>query len=281
MSSTIDKNSFRKIIEWHIKSGTNGIVPCGTTGESPTLTHDEHRKVIELAIEYSEGKIPVMAGTGSNSTAEAISLSKHAEEAGADSALVVVPYYNKPTQMGLKKHFLSIADSVNIPIFIYNIPSRSVVDMMDETLLELSEHPNIIGVKDASNDVSRPQKLRNILGDREFYQFSGEDGTQLGFLAHGGDGVISVTANIVPDLIAKLHNDWSNGNISSAIELDRKISPLHSALFVETSPGPVKFAASQMGICDYELRLPLTSISKNNEKIVLKAMDELKIKHIN
>ena len=245
------------------------------------MTHDEHRKVIELAIEYSEGKIPVMAGTGSNSTAEAISLSKHAEEAGADSALVVVPYYNKPTQMGLKKHFLSIADSVNIPIFIYNIPSRSVVDMMDETLLELSEHPNIIGVKDASNDVSRPQKLRNILGDREFYQFSGEDGTQLGFLAHGGDGVISVTANIVPDLIAKLHNDWSNGNISSAIELDRKISPLHSALFVETSPGPVKFAASQMGICDYELRLPLTSISKNNEKIVLKAMDELKIKHIN
>ncbi len=271
----IDENSYKKIIDWHIESGTKGIVPCGTTGESPTLSHNEHKKIIELAVEYAAGRIPVIAGTGSNSTSEAMSLTKHAEEAGANSALVVVPYYNKPTQVGLKNHFLAIANSSNIPIFIYNIPGRSVVDMTIDTMAELAEHSNIIGVKDASNDVSRPQRLRNKIGNDNFIQFSGEDATQLGFLAHGGHGIISVTANVVPNLISEIQESWFEGNIKRAMELDRILLPLHDALFSESNPGPVKFAASKIGLCNYELRLPMTKISKHNESKVTKAMDDL------
>ena len=197
-NNRLDEENYIKLIHFHIENGTNGLVPAGTTGESPTLSHDEHKKVVELAVDTSGGALQVIAGTGSNSTKEAVSLTKHAKQCGADSALVVVPYYNKPSQEGLKKHFLKIADTVDLPIFIYNIPGRSVIDMTNETIEELSEHENIIGIKDASNDLSRPTYLKKHIKHKKFYQLSGEDATQLAFLAQGGDGVISVTANIAP-----------------------------------------------------------------------------------
>ena len=272
-----DEQSFIKIIEWHIKNGTQGIVPCGTTGESPTLSHDEHKKVVELAVETSGGALQVIAGTGSNSTKEAISLTKHAKQCGADSALVVVPYYNKPSQEGLKKHFLKIADTVDLPIFIYNIPGRSVVDMSNETIEKLSEHENIIGIKDASNDLSRPNYIKKYIKHKKFFQLSGEDGTQLAFLAQGGDGVISVSANIVPNMIADLHNSWFSGDYSKAMNIDLELMELNNVLFLESNPCPVKYAASTLGMCDYELRLPLSKITQTNEKIIDKVLKSLNI----
>ena len=269
----LDRNSFKNIIKWHIKNGTKGIIPCGTTGESPTLSHEEHKLVVELAIEFAEGKMQVIAGTGSNSTKEAIIFTEHAKSAGADSALIVVPYYNKPSQKGLKEHYLKIADSVDLPIFIYNIPGRSVIDMSDQTILDLSFHQNIIGIKDATNDLTRPLKLKKMISHKKFFQLSGEDETQLAYLAQGGDGVISVTANIAPNLIATLHDEWFAGNYNEAIKINEKLSNINNLLFIESNPSPVKYAASILGMCDYEIRLPLSRMNKENE---IKLKEELK-----
>ena len=273
----IDKSSFEKIIKWHIRNGTKGIIPCGTTGESPTLSHEEHKLVVELATEYANNEIQVIAGTGSNSTKEAIAFTNHAKTAGADSALVVVPYYNKPSQVGLKEHYLKIADSVDLPIFIYNIPGRSVIDMNDETIFDLSLHQNIIGIKDATNDLTRPLKIKKIIKHKKFYQLSGEDGTQLAYLAQGGDGVISVTANIAPKLVSSMHDSWFKGNYEEAMKTNYKLSNINDLLFIESNPSPVKFAASILGMCENEIRLPLAKINKENEAKISEEMENLSL----
>ena len=273
----IDKSSFEKIIKWHIRNGTKGIIPCGTTGESPTLSHEEHKLVVELATEYANNEIQVIAGTGSNSTKEAIAFTNHAKTAGADSALVVVPYYNKPSQVGLKEHYLKIADSVDLPIFIYNIPGRSVIDMNDETIFDLSLHQNIIGIKDATNDLTRPLKIKKIIKHKKFYQLSGEDGTQLAYLAQGGDGVISVTANIAPKLVSSMHDAWFKGNYEEAMKTNYKLSNINDLLFIESNPSPVKFAASILGMCENEIRLPLAKINKENEAKISEEMENLSL----
>ncbi len=273
----IDKSSFENIIKWHIRNGTKGIIPCGTTGESPTLSHEEHKLVVELAIEYANNEIQVIAGTGSNSTKEAIAFTNHAKTAGADSALVVVPYYNKPSQVGLKEHYLKIADSVDLPIFIYNIPGRSVIDMNDETIFDLSLHQNIIGIKDATNDLTRPLKIKKIIKHKKFYQLSGEDGTQLAYLAQGGDGVISVTANIAPKLVSSMHDAWFKGNYEEAMKTNYKLSNINDLLFIESNPSPVKFAASILGMCENEIRLPLAKINKENEAKISEEMENLSL----
>ena len=229
--------------------------------------------VVELAIEYSDNKLQVVAGTGSNSTEEAILLTKHAKMAGADSALIVVPYYNKPTQKGLKEHYLKIADAIDLPIFIYNIPGRSVVDMNDDIICELSLHKNIIGIKDATNDLTRPLRLKRNISHKKFFQLSGEDGTQLAYLTQGGDGVISVTANIAPKLVSKMHNCWFQGNFEEAMSINKKLSYMNDLLFVESNPCPVKYAAHLLGMCNYEIRLPLTKINNESE---IKIKEEIK-----
>lgn len=276
----IDKDSLKKIIKWHISQGTKGVIPCGTTGESPTLSHNEHREVVEIVTEVANKKIQVMAGTGSNSTKEAIALTNHAREAGADSALVVVPYYNKPSQKGLIEHYLRIADAVPLPIFIYNIPGRSVIDMENETIEKLAEHENIIGIKDASNDLSRPTYLNKYIKHKKFFQLSGEDATQMAFLAQGGDGVISVAANIVPKKISDMHNYWFSNKVSEAMEIDQSLAELYKALFIESNPCPVKYAAYKLGMCNYELRLPLTKITEINEQKMIKIIEKLKISYV-
>ena len=276
----IDKDSLKKIIKWHISQGTKGVIPCGTTGESPTLSHNEHREVVEIATEVANKKIQVMAGTGSNSTKEAIALTNHAREAGADSALVVVPYYNKPSQQGLIEHYLRIADTVPLPIFIYNIPGRSVIDMENETIEKLAEHENIIGIKDASNDLSRPTYLNKYIKHKKFFQLSGEDATQMAFLAQGGDGVISVAANIVPKKISDMHNYWFSNKVSEAMVIDQSLAELYKALFIESNPCPVKYAAYRLGMCNYELRLPLTKITEINEQKMIKIIEKLKISYV-
>ena len=276
----IDKDSLKKIIKWHISQGTKGVIPCGTTGESPTLSHNEHREVVEIATEVANKKIQVMAGTGSNSTKEAIALTNHAREAGADSALVVVPYYNKPSQQGLIEHYLRIADAVPLPIFIYNIPGRSVIDMENETIEKLAEHENIIGIKDASNDLSRPAYINKYIKHKKFFQLSGEDATQMAFLAQGGDGVISVAANIIPKQISDMHNYWFSNKVSEAMVIDQSLAELYKALFIESNPCPVKYAAYKLGMCNYELRLPLTKITEKNEKKMIKIIEKLKISYV-
>ncbi|MDC3024052.1 4-hydroxy-tetrahydrodipicolinate synthase [Alphaproteobacteria bacterium] len=276
-NGNVDKDSFKNIIKWHIKNGTKGIIPCGTTGESPTLSHEEHKLVVELAIEYAEGKLKVIAGTGSNSTKEAVTFTKHAKLAGADSALVVVPYYNKPSQLGLKEHYLKIADSVDIPLFIYNIPGRSVVDLYNETIFELSMHENIIGIKDATNDLTRPIKFKRNITHKKFFQLSGEDSTQLAYLANGGDGVISVTANIAPKLVSTMHDEWFKENYKLAMDINERLSNINNLLFVESNPCPVKYAANILGMCDYEIRLPLTKITKENEKKIKEELESLSL----
>ena len=276
----IDKDSLKKIIKWHISQGTKGVIPCGTTGESPTLSHNEHREVVEIVTEVANKKIQVMAGTGSNSTKEAIALTNHAREAGADSALVVVPYYNKPSQQGLIEHYLRIADAVPLPIFIYNIPGRSVIDMENETIEKLAEHENIIGIKDASNDLSRPTYLNKYIKHKKFFQLSGEDATQMAFLAQGGDGVISVAANIVPKQISDMHNYWFSNKVSEAMVIDQSLVELYKALFIESNPCPVKYAAYKLGMCNYELRLPLTKITEINEQKMIKIIEKLKISYV-
>ena len=267
----VDEAAFEKLVEWHIEQGTHGLVPCGTTGESPTLSHDEHRRVIELCVKVAAGRVPVMAGTGSNNTAEAVSLSRFAQDAGADAVLVVTPYYNKPMQEGLYQHFKAVNDAVDLPIFIYNIPGRSVIDMSVETMARLFELKNIYGVKDATANLARVSLQRQAMGE-SFCQLSGEDATALGFNAHGGVGCISVTANVAPKLCAEFQEATLNGHYAKALELQDRLLPLHSALFVESSPAPTKFALSELGFCSDELRLPLVTVSDATKEQVRGAM---------
>ncbi len=267
----VDYNAFQSFVEWQISEGSDALVPCGTTGESPTLTHDEHKQVTESCIEAANGKVPVIAGTGSNSTAEAIELTQHAEKAGASGALVVMPYYNKPTQEGLYLHYKAINDACDIPIIIYNIPGRSVVDMSIETMARLAKLPNIVGVKDATCDLARPIQTRLAIG-KDFCLLTGEDGTTVPYLAAGGAGTISVTANIAPRMCADLQKAWRDRDLDTVMELQDRLMPLHQAMFSETSPGPVKYAASLMGKCTGETRLPITDISDANKKRVKDAL---------
>ena len=263
----VDADAFQMLVEWQIDQGTHGLVPCGTTGESPTLTHDEHRHVVALCIEAAAGRVPVIAGTGSNSTAEAVDLTEHAKRAGADGALVVTPYYNKPTQDGLYLHFKAINDAADIPIVIYNIPGRSVIDMTVDTMARLFKLANIVGVKDATANMARASLQREALGS-DFIQLSGEDATALGFMAHGGHGCISVTANVTPALCAEFQLACLAGNFKQALKIQDRLMPLHEALFVESNPGPVKYAASRLGLCSSETRLPLAPITVSSRKRV-------------
>jgi len=267
----VDEKAYQDFIEWQIKEGSHGFVPCGTTGESPTLSHEEHNRVIELCVEVAKGRVPVIAGTGSNSTEEAIQLTKHAQKVGADAALVVTPYYNKPTQEGLYQHFMAIADAVDLPIIIYNIPGRSVIDMSIETMARLAGHKNIVGVKDATNDLMRPIRSRLEFGE-DFCHLSGEDGTSVAFLAHGGQGCISVTANIAPRLCAQLQDAWHLGAYEDVFRIRDVLAPVHDAMFVETNPTPVKFAASLLGKCAPDVRLPLVPLSMKAKARVEEAM---------
>ena len=273
--SNLDEEAFISIIHYHLKNGTNGLVPGGTTGESPTITHDEHKKIISISIKESNGKIPVIAGTGSNSTDEAISLTKFAEKAGADAALVVTPYYNKPTQEGLYHHYKAINDNCGIPIIIYNIPPRSVVDMSVDTMARLFELKNIIGVKDATANLDRVTQQKNKMGDK-FVQLSGEDGTALEFNLRGGNGCISVTANIAPKLCSEFQEASlaknNNNLISKAKQINEKLLPLHNSLFIESNPSGVKYGASLLGLCSEEVRLPLVKTTAPTKKIVKSAM---------
>ena len=272
----VDYDSFSKIIEHSISNGSHGLVPCGTTGESPTLSHEEHKQVIEECIKIVNKRVPVIAGTGSNNTEEAIDFTNHAKLAGADAALIVTPYYNKPTQKGLYEHFKKIAESVDIPIIIYNIPGRSIVDMNIDTMSDLSQIKNIIGVKDATNDLFRPLLSRTKI-DQNFCYLSGEDGTALAYLAQGGDGCISVTANVAPKLCSSMHEAWKKNDVSLAQKINLKLSKLHHALFIESSPGPVKYAAHLIGLCSPNTRLPLSEISNDTKKIVKKCLSDLEL----
>ena len=271
--SEVDYDSFQKIIEWSIGQGSHGFVPCGTTGESPTLSHDEHKNVVEICIKIVDKRVPVIAGTGSNNTIEAIEFTKHAEESGADGALIVTPYYNKPTQEGLYLHYKKIAESTNLPIIIYNIPGRSIVDMSIETMVKLSMIKNIIGVKDATNDLFRPLLTRTKI-KKDFCYLSGEDGTALAYLIQGGNGCISVTANIAPKLCSELHNHWKNKEIDKALQINLKLAKIHHALFIESSPGPVKYAAELLNLCSAETRLPIAPIKDSTKLIIKKCMSE-------
>lgn len=266
------ESTFRKMVSWQIEQGSKGLVPCGTTGESPTLDHPEHQRVIEVCIDEAAGRVPVIAGTGSNSTAEAIDLTRHAEKAGADAALIVTPYYNKPSQEGMFQHFKAICDVTDIPIIIYNIPGRSVVDMTVETMKRCyNELSNVIGVKDATGNLARVPLQRMACG-KNFIQLSGEDQTALAFNAHGGHGCISVTANIAPKMIADFQDATLKGDFAKALEIQDKLTALHDVMFIEPSPGPVKYAAKLLGICSDEMRLPLTPITKATEIKVKDAM---------
>jgi 4-hydroxy-tetrahydrodipicolinate synthase len=271
---SIDEKAFAGFVDWQIKEGTHGVVPVGTTGESPTLSHDEHRRVVEIAIEVANGRVPVIAGAGSNSTEEAIDLTRHAKEAGADAALIVTPYYNKPTQEGMFLHYTAIADAVDLPIIIYNIPPRSVVDMSVETMARLSKHPNIVGVKDATANLTRPLHTRRACGN-DFCQLSGEDHTALSYNAAGGHGCISVTANVAPRLCGEMQTAWAEGRLKDAMTIQNRLVPLHDALFSETSPGPVKYAASLMGKTSERCRLPLAPLMEPTRARVKAAMTEV------
>ena len=271
----LDEEAYRSIIDYHLKNGTNGLVPGGTTGESPTITHDEHKKIIQISVKESNGKIPVIAGTGSNSTSEAIELTKFAEKSGADGALVVTPYYNKPTQEGLYQHYKAINDNCGIPIIIYNIPSRSVIDMNVDTMARLYELKNIAGVKDATGDLDRATEEKKKLGNN-FILLTGEDGSAMEFNARGGMGCISVSANVAPKLCSEFQsasqalND--NSLITKAKEINELLQPLHNSLFIESNPSPVKYAASLLGLCSEDVRLPLVKTTNPTKEIVKSAM---------
>ena len=275
INNKLDEEAYVKLIHFHMENGTNGLVPAGTTGESPTLSHEEHQKVIDLCIQESKGKIPVIAGTGSNSTEEAISLTKHAEKAGADGALIVTPYYNKPTQEGLYQHYKAINDSSGLPIIIYNIPGRSVIDMSVDTMARLYELKNIVGVKDATGDLDRVDQQLKKMG-KDFIQLTGNDDNALEFNKRGGVGAISVTANIAPK-ICSLFQKFSNekdkkDSQNEAVKLDKILQPIHHSMFVESNPSPVKYAAKLLGLCDDSVRLPLVKITSNTQDIVKKAL---------
>jgi 4-hydroxy-tetrahydrodipicolinate synthase len=267
----LDEQAFRGLVEWQIAEGTHGLVPVGTTGESPTLSHDEHKQVVEWCVDQAKGRVPVIAGAGSNSTAEAIDFSKHAEKAGADAVLIVTPYYNKPTQEGLYQHYKAINDAIGIPIIIYNIPGRSIVDMSVDTMKRLYELKNIAGVKDATANMTRVTQQRATMGD-DFNQMSGEDITALGFMAHGGHGCISVTSNVAPRLCADFQNACLKGDFAAALKLQDKLSPLHINLFVETSPAPIKYALSLIGKCANNVRLPMVPATEKAQVAVREAM---------
>ena len=274
--NSLDENNYTKIIHHHLKNGTNGVVPAGTTGESPTLSHYEHKKVIEIAVKECKGKIPVIAGTGSNSTSEAIELSKHAEDSGADGLLIVTPYYNKPTQEGLYQHYKLLNDNVGIPIIIYNIPSRSVIDMSVDTMARLYELKNIKGVKDATGDLNRVTSQLNKMG-KDFIQLTGEDDNALEFNKRGGVGCISVTANIAAKLCADFQKASLSKDEKKAAEISKLLSPLHNALFIESNPSPVKYAASLLKLSTPDVRLPLVQITDTTKKEVEKALKFAKL----
>jgi 4-hydroxy-tetrahydrodipicolinate synthase len=267
----VDEAGFRKFINWQLENGTHGVVPVGTTGESPTLSHKEHERVIEVTVDEIKGRVPVIAGAGSNSTAEAIAFSQHAERVGADAVLVVTPYYNKPTQDGLYAHFKAINDAIGIPIIIYNIPGRSVIDMSVDTMARLYELKNIVGVKDATANIARVSQQRWAMGP-DFLQLSGEDATALGFMAHGGHGCISVTANVAPRLCAEMQNACLKGDYAAALKVQDRLMPLHDSLFIETNPSPAKYAASVLGLMQEDVRLPLLPVSEGAKTVVRSAM---------
>ena len=270
-NGALDEKAFRDIVEWQIVEGTNGLVPVGTTGESPTLSHDEHKQVVEWCVDQADGRVPVIAGAGSNSTAEAVELSRHAESAGADAVLIVTPYYNKPTQEGLYQQYRAINDAVGIPIIIYNIPGRSIVDMSVDTMARLYELKNIAGVKDATANMARVSQQRAAMGP-DFNQLSGEDITALGFMGHGGHGCISVTSNVAPRLCSEFQAACLKGDFAAALKLQDKLTPLHINLFVETSPAPIKFAMSLIGKCANTVRLPMVPASEKAQTAVRQAM---------
>src|SRR5215813_8042247 len=267
----LDEKAFRSLVDWQIAEGSDGLVPVGTTGESPTLSHEEHDQVVAWCIEQAKGRVPVIAGAGSNSTAEAIELARHAEEVGANAVLVVTPYYNKPTQEGLYQHFKAINDAIGIPILIYNIPGRSVVDMSVDTMKRLYDLKNIAGVKDATANMTRVSQQRAVLGE-DFNQLSGEDITALGFMAHGGHGCISATSNVAPRLCAEFQAACLRGDFAAALKLQDKLAPLHINLFVDTSPAPIKYALSLIGKCANALRLPMVPASEKAQAAVREAM---------
>ncbi len=278
-NNKLDVDNYIELIHFHIKNGTNGLVPAGTTGESPTLTHEEHEKVIELCIKEAKGKIPVIAGTGSNSTAEAISLTKHAEKVGADAALIVTPYYNKPTQEGLYQHYKAINDNCGIPIIIYNIPSRSVIDMTVETMTRLFELKNIIGVKDATGNLDRVNQQKEKMGN-DFIQLTGEDGNVLEFNKRGGVGCISVTANIAPKLCSdfqKFSFSKNNNELKEAERINELLQPVHKSLFIESNPSPVKYAAKLLNLCSDDVRLPLVKVTNSTKEAIKEALQSAKL----
>ena len=271
-NGSLDEKAFRALVEWQIAEGSHGLVPVGTTGESPTLSHVEHKRVVEICVEVANKRVPVIAGAGSNNTAESIDLAKHAESAGADGVLVVTPYYNKPNQRGLKAHFGAIAKATSLPIIIYNIPGRSIIDMSVDTMSELfDQYENIVGLKDATGDLSRPSRQRHTVG-KDFVQLSGEDMTAIGFNAQGGTGCISVTANVAPRLCAQMQEATLAGDYAAAQEVQDKLIPLHHAMFVEPNPGAAKYALSLLGKCENIQRSPLVPIEASTEALVRDAM---------
>ena len=272
----VDDDAFVRFIEWQIAEGTHGLVPTGTTGESPTLSHDEHQHVIDLCIKTARGRVPVIAGTGSNSTDEAVELSVFAEKAGADAVLIVTPYYNKPTQEGLYQHFKAINDAVGIPIIMYNIPGRSVIDMKVDTMTRLFELKNIVGVKDATADLQRASQQRAAMGT-EFVLLTGDDASALGFMAHGGHGCISVASNIAPRLCAEFQNACMAGDFAKALRLHESLMPLHDIMFIEANPGPVKHIAARMGLCKDDMRLPLVRVSEGAARAIDAVLSEMKM----
>ncbi len=268
----IDWPAFDKFVEWQVEQGSDGVVPCGTTGESPVLSHAEHKKVVKRCVEIVNKRIPVIAGTGSNNTAEAIELTQEAKDDGADAALIVTPYYNKPSQDGLYAHYKTINDTVDIPVILYNVPGRSIIDLANETVARLAQLKNIVGIKDATADLTRPVIMRNEIGD-DFCLLTGEDGTTGAYLSQGGDGAISVSSNVAPQLCAQVHKEWANGNIEKFQELNALLSPLHDAMFCESSPAPVKYATSLLGLSTDHVRLPLLSASNKAQALVTQAME--------
>jgi len=276
-NGSVDEKAFRELVDWQIAEGTNGLVPVGTTGESPTLTHKEHEDVVGWCVDQAKGRVPVIAGAGSNSTEEAIMRTRHAKEVGCDAVLHVTGYYNKPTQEGQYRHFMAIADAVDIPILLYNIPARAIVGITVETMVRLAKHKNIIGVKDATANLMRPSLERVAIG-KNWLMVSGEDGTALGYNAHGGQGCISVTANVAPRLCAEFQAATLAGDYAKAREYQDRLTPLHDALFCETSPAPVKYAASLLGLCTPDVRLPLVEASENARTLVKAAMQHAGLK---
>jgi len=270
-NGSLDEKAFRNLVDWQVAEGTNGLVPVGTTGESPTLSHEEHKLLVEWCVDQAKGQVPVIAGAGSNSTQEAIELSQHAEQAGADAVLIVTPYYNKPTQEGLYHHYKAINDVIGIPIIIYNIPSRSVIDMSVDTMKRLFDLKNIAGTKDATANMVRVSQQREVMGEG-FNQLSGEDATALGFMAHGGHGCISVTSNVAPRLCAEFQNACLRKDFAAALQIHDKLMPLHLTLFIETNPAPVKYALSLLGKCAETVRLPMVPLAEKSKVAVHEAM---------